>query len=408
LLILFVLNGMGLQSLPIAAPAILTDWNIPRADLALPIAAVSSGAALGTLASGIIGDAVGRRWPIIGSALIFGVFMAAAGLATGPLQLANLLLLAGIGVGGCSSLSITLVTELAKPQLRSMAIGCAISAGLIGMGVASLVGGLLVPALGWHALFFLIGCALLVVCLPLCALLAESPSFDTKARRARRDAAGGRPPLSDVLRGDFSRVTPLLWFMFFLNIILGTSVLTWLPVILAEAGFPLSFAIGSLTAWIVGMAVGMPLAGWLVARFGVSRSIAIASVGMVMLTSCFATWQLDPSVPRWGIIVLLSIGGFLSAGMATGIYTISANAYPPALRARGMALADASGRLGGVAAPFISVALIDFTGTSGFFGALAGTGVVLTVCFIAMGSAMAALSAAGANPASQTQHPQPE
>ena len=67
------LDGVDNQLLPNVVPTLMREWDLPRAAFANALAAGPFGMLIGALLGGIVGDRLGRRTALIGSAAIFGL-----------------------------------------------------------------------------------------------------------------------------------------------------------------------------------------------------------------------------------------------------------------------------------------------------------------------------------------------
>ena len=71
--LVFAVDGLANQSLGIALPALIADWRVPPGVFAPVAAANLAGVALGSIAGGLLGDRLGRRWALIGAIILFGL-----------------------------------------------------------------------------------------------------------------------------------------------------------------------------------------------------------------------------------------------------------------------------------------------------------------------------------------------
>lgn len=392
LLALFVVGGLCIQVLPSALPAIVMDWKIPSDVMAIPLALSALGAGFGTIFGGLVGDALGRRRPIIAFALLQGAATALCIFAANPVHLAALLFAAGVGLGGCYSLALTLLTEIVPAAKRGLVVGFAMMAGPIGMSICSLTAAFVLPHYGWEPLFLACGSSIVPLFIGLFLYIPESAVY--LARFSARDqepsgataATGEEPPpalrsVAALWQKQGRGSSALLWLMFFTAYLLGSAVIGWLPVLLTRAQFPLSFAAGSLSSWIIGAMIGTLLSGWCISRFGLFRVALAFAANLVAILTLLAIVRLGPGVPIWLVVTLLVMGGTAMSGVITSLYTLAADLYPTEMRARGIGMADAIGRLGGVAGPFCGIYALDAVGGQGFFGSLGGLAALILLCF---------------------------
>ena len=185
-----VLDGFDLQALAFAAPALLSEWGITRADLAPIFAAGMVGVAIGGLTIGPRGDVWGRRPALIGSAIFFGLTTLASAWAQTEAQLLILRLLAGVGMGGALTNATALVVETAplrwRPALTMVT--------MVGVPVGGFIGGMLaarlIPAYGWESVFLVGGVMPVLLAIVLWIWLPESARFLLRAnRRTEANAA---------------------------------------------------------------------------------------------------------------------------------------------------------------------------------------------------------------------------
>src|SRR5258705_11049088 len=97
---LMVLEGYDMQTLSFAAPAILREWQVSRADFGFVLTAHLVGYFVGAMILSFFGDRLGRKNIIVTGAMIFGAFTFAAGFAPSPVELYLLRPGAGFGLGG--------------------------------------------------------------------------------------------------------------------------------------------------------------------------------------------------------------------------------------------------------------------------------------------------------------------
>jgi len=364
LLLLYLFSGFCLQALPVVAPSILLEWHVPANALATPLALEAIGMGVGAVIGGILGDARGRKVPIVAFCALQGLAIFGISFVHKPLGLYPLMLVNGIGVGGYFASGMALITELAPVRQRGLMVSLAMLFGPLGLSLCSVVAGVLAPAYGWYALFVVGGAAAIPLLLSVILLLPESPRylarFEDRAEARRRIVArlglseDDEPALVD--RPNVSAV----------GVLLG-----WVPVVLSSLHFPIAFASSSLFYWTVGNLVGTVSSGWCISRYGVFNTSVIYGAGAVGVYGLLTVLKLDPSM-REVLMVLLPMAGLCMSGVVTSIYTLAAEFYPTVMRATGIGMADALGRVGGVGGAFVGITALDRGGAAGFFGAILG------------------------------------
>jgi MFS family permease len=253
-------DGIDNQLLGIAIPSITADWGVTRAAFSSVVALNSLGMLIGGAAAGFVGDRAGRKVALAGSLALFGAVTVAVALADGVRSLALLRFLTGLGLGGAIPNAATLAAEYVPIRQRPLAVTLTIVCIPLGGTLAGLIAIPLLPALGWRTLFAVGGAVPVAVAVLFARLLPESPRYLSRhpARRPelvrvlRRmghavdaDAvfagastpATARPSLATLVERGVRTDTLALWAAFFsclLAVYLGFS---WLPSILAAAGF---------------------------------------------------------------------------------------------------------------------------------------------------------------------------
>ena len=104
-LIVLVIEGIDLQSLPLLAPEILREWGLDREEFGLALTAALAGMAIGSFFGGWLGDKWGRLKALYLATLIFGLRQ--SGLLVGSfhwvIRVIHLLLgVLAVGVGQAS------------------------------------------------------------------------------------------------------------------------------------------------------------------------------------------------------------------------------------------------------------------------------------------------------------------
>jgi AAHS family 4-hydroxybenzoate transporter-like MFS transporter len=399
-----VFDGIDNQLLGIAVPAIMRDWSLQRAAFAPVVASGLIGMMIGGAIAGLVGDRVGRRAALIGSVLVFGVMTLAAVLVDGVAALGALRFLAGLGLGGAMPNAAALASEYVPRRHRPVAVTLTIVCVPLGATIAALLGGRVLPALGWRALFAIGGILPLLLAALLWRALPESPRFLARhtdrwpelARILRRigctvppDAAFVDATEKGVAGGstralftsDLRRDTFALWIAFFTCLLAVYTAFNWVPTMMTDAGLSISVATNGLAAFNLGGVAGAIAGGLVIGRIGSRVTMLTMTAGAILGAIALASLPLTASVPHAPIVALLGFTGALINGVQTTMYALAAHVYPTSIRATGVGTAVAVGRSGGVLSSYVGSWALGAGGSTAFFGAIAGA---LTATFCAL------------------------
>ncbi|HMN43021.1 MAG TPA: MFS transporter [Povalibacter sp.] len=369
--VLSALDGYDVLSVTFAAPAITAAWGIGKAALGVVLSAGLIGMALGAIVLAPLADLYGRKTLVLVSLALMAPGMALCANAHSIGELALWRVVTGLGIGCCVAVINPIAAEFANARRRAFTV--AIMA--IGYPVGGVAGGLIAAVLmhhyGWPAVF-MAGAMAAAVLLPIVALfLPESPGW----LLSRRDA-GALARVNAVLQrlghGPLAMLPPHTtqarrgYALLFAADRLGTTawitsvnvlfvltvyyVLSWLPQMVADAGFAASSAsVVAAVANLAGVASGLAL-GWLAQRGGLRWLTAGSISGLGIAAILFG---LTPaSLP----LLMLSGGicGFFLFGGATGLYATLATTFGDADRASGTGFVSGIGRVSSAIAPLIA------------------------------------------------------
>ena len=397
-----VLDGLDNQMLGLAAPALLREWGLGRGVLGGIFALGCLGMAAGTLAAGQIGDQHGRRVALLLGVALFGAATLATGFAGTVWHLALFKALAGVGLGGVPGTAAAMIAEFATARWRSLAVTfgvvCVSIGGILGGGMASAI----LPLLGWRWLFWSSGVLTLAVVLVLLRCLPESPGFVAAytARSGIGSASPGAvplPPLGLLVKGDLARSTLGLSLAMLSGMFLIYMMFNWAPTMLSAQGFSLRDTSMGLTWFNIGGTAGALMAALAIMKLG-SRITLPAMAGLGALVCLFLAAMpvaMAPPMATQGPIVMagLALLGLTASAAQSAMFALGAHAFPLALRARGMGLMGAAGRIGALASALAGSWLV--VGWAGFFAVLGALMLMNMASFLAVRGHIPPLSRGG-------------
>ncbi|WCT73766.1 MFS transporter [Sphingomonas naphthae] len=400
-----LLDGLDNQVMGLAAPSLIREWGVSREALGSIFALGFVGMAAGTVIAGWIGDRLGRRPALILSVGLFGAATTLTGFADSLFQITILKVVAGLGLGGAPASAAAIIAELTPARHRSLAV----TAGMVSASLGGILGGAmaaaLLPNFGWRSLFHVGGGLTLVTTLLLVFLLPESPRYlATQAARAadlarfaarmgeahRRFASSilpspsgkGKVPTRLLFAPGLRRDTLALSAAMGVGLFMIYLMYNWAPTLLVGAGFSMAVASMGLTIFNVGGVIGALGAASMMARFGSRRLLIPMAFAAAIL--CAALILLPIAGGRNAAILLAGLFalGLFGSAVQSSLYAVGANAFPTALRGRGIGLMSGAGRLGAIVSSLAGAILTG--GGAVFFAALAailalnGAALVLT------------------------------
>ncbi|QUT05624.1 MFS transporter [Sphingobium phenoxybenzoativorans] len=391
------LDGYDVLSVTFAAPAIAQDWGVGRTALGIVLSAGLAGMAAGSFIIAPLADVFGRKLMVLIALCLMATGMLLCTYATSVEALVAWRVITGLGIGTCVAVINPIAAEFSNRRRRPLAI--ALTA--VGYPLGGLVGALLATYLlrqhGWPSVFFS-GFLAAVALLPLVAWqMPESVSYlfacRGKNRLERINAVLRRceQPLIERLperalthrsyaavfsSGQLSRT---LWITAVNGLMVATVyyIMSWMPQMIADAGFPPSTA--SLVASVSSFmgVVGGLLFGWLAQRGGLRRLTAGGLIALGLATINFGATP--PSVVL--LVIAAGICGFCIFACASGVYITLASSFTDEARAAGSGFVIGVGRVVSAIAP--SLAGLLFAGGFSrmqvclFYGALSVVGGIV-------------------------------
>ncbi|MFI4935974.1 MAG: MFS transporter, partial [Caulobacterales bacterium] len=196
-------EGFDVQSMGVAAPGLAPALGLTRDQLGPAFSASIVGLLIGAVLIGRLADRVGRKWTLVSSLSVFGVFSLATAMAWDFTSLLWIRLFVGLGLGGAMPNLIALCAEATPEQGRSRIVSLAMS----GMPFGGALAGLVAAVLDWRGVFHVGGGWPLAMAALMALSLPESERF-----QAARVTSTARSDFRKVLFGEGrAGATLLLW-----------------------------------------------------------------------------------------------------------------------------------------------------------------------------------------------------
>jgi len=375
------LDGFDLVVLGAVTPALLEyeSWGLTPPQVGAITSYGLVGMMIGALSIGTLTDVIGRRKAILISVVSFSAFTALCAFAPSPAVFGALRFLAGLGLGGLIPTAATLVSEYAHLRRGSSSITFMMTGYHVGGVLTALLAILILPSLGWRAMF-VIGALPALVLVPLMLRnLPESPSFlVARGRRAEAEELAARHgitlepeelrevqaeeraseegrfgALKTLFSGGYVLGTLAFSVASFMGLLLVYGLNQWLPTIMRDAGYALGAALAFLLVLNVGAVVGLLVAGPVADRYGSK----VVCAGWFALAAVFL-FLLSVQMP----LALTYLAVF-----ATGVWVFSAQVllyayvskhYPTSGRGTALGWAAGIGRIGAICGPLLGGMLL--------------------------------------------------
>lgn len=345
-----LLEGYDLVALGATIPTLLKTHHLgfTAAD-ATAVATVSLvGVAVGAAGLGPLTDRFGRRGMLIGSVLLFSVFTLVTPLAPNVAVFGALRFLAGLGLGACMPVALTVMSENLPERRRASASTFTMTGYHVGAVLTSVLA--LAVAGDWHWLFYGGGVAGLLVVPLMWWKLPESAAYLAAKQQPEAERIGMR----DLLGPRVRRTTLAVWGGSFMGLLLVYGLNTWLPQLMRSAGYPISRSIALLLVLNVGAVIGLVVAGIVADKYGIRRVARIwFGAGAVLLA--VLSLRIGSSLLLNALVLLTGVFVFSAQVL---IYGYVAHVFPARTRGTALGLASAVGRLGSITGPFVTGALV--------------------------------------------------
>lgn len=374
LVVLF--DGYDIQTMALVIPTLMKEWGLQRPAFTLAVSISLFGMFFGASIVGPFGDRFGRKPVMIIGMLIVGV----SSYFTAHSETVNDLVLwrglTGLGLGMSLPNATALTSEYVPYKQRAWLISlmyCNVAVGALAAGFAA---PFLISNFGWKVVFYVGGVLplllviLLITSIPesLKLLLAQRPNDKRIPKLIERIAPGVDPQsvytsddthkktqsVFSLFTKEYAARSLLLWILFVLNLSVLYTLISWLPSILADAGWSQG---DSLRGSVMIQAGGV--VGGLVVAFCSDRKLTVPALFVAYLVAgaAFAGFLfVESSVRNWDLL-LLAVGAGVSGGQLA-FTALAALFYPPTIRATGTGWAFAMGRFGAFLGPNVAAWVI--------------------------------------------------
>lgn len=373
--LLLIFDGYDLFIYGVVLPVLMKDWGLTPLQAGALGSYALFGMMFGALIFGTLADRFGRKKGIAICFVLFSGSTVLNGFAGSPTEFGICRFLAGLGCGGLMPNVVALMNEYAPKKLRNTLVAIMFSGYSVGGMLSAGLGIYLLPRFGWQTMFFAALVPLLLLPLILW-FLPESVGFLLRQERTGQARAilrrvapehdlqpddrlemaetkGAGASVLELFRGGRALRTLMLWTAFFCCLLMVYALSSWLPKLMANAGYSLGSSLSFLLALNVGAVVGAIAGGWLGDRMNLPRVLATffvlaaVSIGLLGIKS-----------PMPVLYLLIGVAGATTIGSQILLYACGAQFYGLSIRSTGLGWASGIGRNGAIVGPLLGGALL--------------------------------------------------
>ena len=373
--LLLIFDGYDLFIYGVVLPVIMQEWGLTPLQAGALGSYALFGMMFGALLFGSLADKIGRKKGIAICFALFSVATIVNGFATSPTEFGICRFIAGLGCGGLMPNAVALMNEYAPKKLRSTLVAVMFSGYSLGGMLSAGVGIFMLPRFGWESMFF--AAALPLLLLPVIFhYLPESIGFlvrrgehdKTRALLQRLDPGqslgadvqlvinerkGSGVSVLELFRNGLAVRTLSIWVAFFCCLLMVYALSSWLPKLMANAGYSLGSSLSFLLALNFGGMAGAILGGWLGDRFNLTK----VKVGF-FIAAAVSISLLGFKSPTLVLYLLIFIAGATTIGTQILLYAGTAQLYGLSIRSTGLGWASGIGRNGAIVGPLLGGALM--------------------------------------------------
>ena len=371
----WLLDSFDVMLYALVLATLMVDLNMSTTTGGSLASVTLAASAVGGIFFGVFAARFGRVRALIWSILIYSVFTAACGFAQSVRQLAVFRVCLGFGMGGEWASGAALISETWPAEHRGKALGLMQSSWAIGYAAAAAVTALVLPSLGWRAVFF-IGILPAFFTVWVRRRLEEPEIWQVSVRDPR-----GR--FSAIFGPDLRGLTVALTLMNACIMFAWWGFNLWIPAYLSlpveDGGIGLStYAMsGLIIAMQIGMWLGYVLFGFVSDRVGRKRTYVVYVLTAAALTLAYTSTR-NPMA----LLVLGPFVAFFGTGSFSVFGAVTAEIYPTEVRATAQGFTYNIGRLASAVAPWVIGSLAETRGFTAALSITAGAFVLAAVFWL--------------------------
>ncbi len=367
-----VLDGFDLVVLGTVIPTLIKSQELGFDAVGATFAATISlvGVGLGALFIAPLSDRLGRRNLLVACVTWFSIFTIAVVFAPNVAWFSTFRLLAGLGLGACLPAALAYMNDYAPAGTAGKSTTRTMTGYHVGAVATAFLALMVIPS--WRTMFVVGGLAGLVLVPFLWFKLPEtlppvihipaavkSPAghpvrAETAPAAVPAPAAEERASFRDLGRKPYPLIAAGVAVASFMGLLLVYGLNTWLPQLMASAGYSLNAGLALLLVLNVGAVVGLLIAGVLADRHGTKR-IVLLWFGLSAVFLAALSIQIQNEVVLYAAVFVTGVFVFSSQVL---VYAWVSQLFPVRLRGTALGFAAGVGRLGAILGPAVTGALV--------------------------------------------------
>ena len=347
-----VIEGLDIQAAGIAAAGIREAFGLDSSQLGVFFSAGILGLLPGALIGGRYSDRIGRKKVLIWSVAVFALFTLCTVWVNSFNSLLLVRFLAGAGLGAAMPNLITLASEAVKPENRGRAVGLMYCGMPVGAAILSYIASLDFGS-NWKNIFYLGGLLPIIVLPIMIKFLPESREFLKAQNTTQTTTATTQGSFKDLFNSQNLMRTCLISVSYFFTLMVVYIMLSWLPSLFMELGFSRKEGSTAQFFFMMSATVGTIVLGMLTDRWKKAYVIILMYGGILAGLFC-----LNAASSLTQMYLASALVGAFVIGCQGVLYAFGSIVYPTEVRATGVGMASAVGRVGAMLGPTIAGQLL--------------------------------------------------
>ncbi|MEV7573988.1 aromatic acid/H+ symport family MFS transporter [Pseudarthrobacter sp. NPDC089323] len=376
-----VLDGFDLVVLGTVIPTLIKTGELGFDAVGATFVATVSlvGVGAGALFIAPLSDRLGRRNLLMACVLWFSVFTLAVVWAPNVAVFGVFRLLAGAGLGACLPAALAYMNDYSPAGNAGKSTTRTMTGYHVGAVATAFLALLVIPE--WRTMFVVGGVAGLLL-LPF--LWFKLPETLPPARAAGVESRTG---FRDLVKKPYPVVAAAIAAASFMGLLLVYGLNTWLPQLMASAGYPVSAGLSLLLVLNLGAVAGLIVAGILADKHG-TKPIVLLWFGLSALCLALLSIKVENAVL---LNVLVFVTGVFVFSSQVLVYAWVSQLFPARLRATALGFAAGVGRVGAIMGPAVTGGLVaaGIAYPWGFY-VFAAAGALALIALLAVPNAIAA------------------